>query len=370
MDVFTVLDNVEKCCKTSVMTAFNKSIRLVRSMLRGDVYALDSTIVRTKPDFPGCGKTKRKREGHNGDLPSDYEYIHGFKLFVLYEVASRIIVAMCIVPANEDDHKYFLPIIRQGVHNCGTSRVKLVIADRGFLGGEQLWELKYKMGIDFIIPAKAGMIIREDAISLRKKYEDKTMAEWKYGKDKCRGYGVDGLVSYFEYNPKKTKNNKKTNGSPLNAIVVTTWRGKAISVDKQKVILTSLPAENYAGTIAVKYRLRSLIENNGFRELKQAAYLNKLPRRKGKYMENAAYLHIMLCVFAHTLFYAFLGWCKKAAPKQSADECLRAWRRRESVKKSNKILVVAEEKYYALFEISELLDILGVKQKYRIKMNC
>ena len=119
-------------------------------------------------------------------------------------------------------------------------------------------------------------------------------------------------------------------------------------------------------SIAKKYRLRSLIENCGFRELKQAAYLKHLPRRKG---ENAAYLHIILCVFAHTLFYAFLGWCKKKAPSQSDGDCLRAWRRRESIREGNKILIVAEEKYYALFEISELLDIFDVKQKYRLKMN-
>ncbi len=81
-------------------------------------------------------------------------------------------------------------------------------------------------------------------------------------------------------------------------------------------------------------------------------------------------MHIMLCVFAHTLFYAFLGWRKKEAPEQTAGDCLRQWRRRESMKEGGKILIVAEEKYYALFEIGELLDILDIKQKYRLKMNC
>jgi len=37
---------------------------------------------------------------------------------------------------------------------------------------------------------------------------------------------VDGLLSYFEYNPGGVKDNSKTNGSPLNAVVITTWRGK------------------------------------------------------------------------------------------------------------------------------------------------
>ena len=369
MDVFTLLDNVEKYCKDSVMNAFNNSVRSLRGMLQSGTYALDSTIIETKPDFPGCGKTKRKKEGRPNN-PPEYEYIFGFKLFVLYEVKSRIIVAMDIVPANESDHNYFLPMIKTGNYNCGKGRIQLVIADRGFLNGVHLWELKHKMKIDFIIPAKSGMIIREDAISLREMYKNKPLAEWAYGKGKCQGYGVDGLKSYFEYNPKGVKDNRKTNGSPLNAVVVTTWRGKAVSPEKQVVLLTSLPVEKDAASIAKKYRLRSLIENCGFRELKQAAYLKHLPRRCGGNAENAAYIHIMLCVFAHTLFYAFLGWRKKQAPKQSDGECLRAWRRRESIKEGNKILIVAEEKYYALFEIAELLDILGVKQKYKIEMNC
>lgn len=83
MDVFTVLYNIEKCCKSSAMEAFNRIIRSMRGMLQGGTYALDSTIIQTKPDFPGCGKTKRKKEGHSGDLPNDYEYIYGFKLFAL-----------------------------------------------------------------------------------------------------------------------------------------------------------------------------------------------------------------------------------------------------------------------------------------------
>lgn len=369
MDVFTLLDNIERYCKRSIMNAFNDSICALRGMLRSGTYALDSTIIATRPDFPGCGKTTRKKEGRPND-PPEYEYIYGFKLFVLYEVKSRIIVVMDIVPANESDHNYFLPMIKQGIHNCGKDRIQLVIADRGFINGAHLWELKHKLGIDFIIPAKAGMIIREDAIGLSKSHKNQPLAEWAYGKDKCQGYGVDGLKSYFEYNPKGVKDNRKTNGSSLNAVVVTTWRGKAVSPEKQVVLLTSLPAEKDAASIAKKYRLRSLIENCGFRELKQAAFLKYLPRRRGANTENAAYIHIMLCVFAHTLFYAFLGWRKKQAPKQSDGDCLRIWRRQECLKEGNKILIIVEQKYYALFEITELLDILGIKQKFRLKMNC
>lgn len=369
MDPFTLLDNIEKCCKESVMGAFNKSVKCIRRQLKSGTFALDSTIIKTEPNFPGCGMTKRKNEDNDEDLP-EYEYIYGFKLFVLYEVKSRIIVAMIIVPANEADSTYFLKMVKQGVRNCGKGYIQMVIADRGFIDGEQLWELKHKMGIDFIIPAKVGMIIREDAIKLSKNYKNKPLAEWTYGKGKCRGYGVNGLQSYLPYNPKGVKDNKSTNGSPINAVVVTQWRGKPVAPEKQKVLLTSLPAEEDAALIPITYRLRSLIENSGFRELKQATYLTHLPRKKGEKAENAAYIHIMLCVFSHTLFYAFLGWRKKEAPVQKDGDCIREWRRRECIREDHSILIIAEEKYYALFEISELLDVLGVKQKYNVRINC
>jgi hypothetical protein len=196
------------------------------------------------------------------------------------------------------------------------------------------------------------------------------LAQWPYGKDTCKGHGVDGLLSCLAYNPPNTKDNKQTNGNPINAVVVTTWRSKRVSPGKEAVLLTSLPSKEDATTIAGGYRQRSLIENSGFKELKQATYLKYLSRRKGDRAENAAYIHIMLCVFAHTLFYTFLGWRKDKAPKRSKGNCMRSWRRQESINESGKILVVVEGEYYALYTIDELLAILVVKQKYKIRMNC
>ena len=50
--------------------------------------------------------------------------------------------------------------------------------------------------------------------------------------------------------------------------------------------------------------------------------------------------------------------------------CLRKWRREESINEKKTILVISEGKYYALFDIWEILDIFEVEQKYRIRMNC
>jgi hypothetical protein len=370
LDPFTLIYNIEKYSKESMIETFNKSVRRLRGLLAGTTYALDSTIIETKSDFPGCGMTKREKEDSKGESS---KVIYGFKLFILYEVKSRIIIAMDIVPANESDSKYFLSMVKKGVKNIGKGRIKLVIADRGFLDGSQMWELKNKLGIDFIIPAKSNMIVREDAIKLRNIYEKNNIntGNWKYGKYACKGYGVEGLLSYFEYNPTGIKDNKKTNGSPVNAVVVTTWKGKPVALGKEKVLLTSLPV-NVPEMVAGGYRQRSLIENCGFRELKQASFLKCLPRRTGETAKNAAYLHIILCVFAHTLFYAFLRWRNKQKGRNSSEGndivCKRKWRREESINGRKTILIISEDKYYALFDIGEVLDILGVEQKYRIQL--
>lgn len=283
---------------------------------------------------------------------------------MLYEVVSRIPIAITVVPANESDVSHFLSVIKKGIANVGRENIKIIVADRGFIDGYQLWFLKNKLHIDFVVPSKTNMTITTEARSFRKEKESKQdLDEWKYGKDICKGYGVNGLFSYIQYNDESIKDNKRTNGTPINAIVVTEWRGKKVSEGKEKVFITSLPVKN-ASEIAKKYRLRSYIENCGFRELKQASYLSSLPRRKDKYAENVAYLHIMLCVFAHTLFYTFLSSRTKGKDKETSTKCMRSFRRSESINETGKFIVFACSKYYAVFTIWEIFDIVGIEMKY------
>lgn len=360
---FTIIDNLEKYNHESLEKCFNKIAARLEKHLKETTFALDSTIVETNKDFPGCGVTKKKNE----DAEDTDEYIYGFKLFILYEIVTRIPIAMTVVPANKSDADYFLPMIKKGIENVGSERVRIIVADRGFIDGYQLWYLKQKLNIDFILPVRTNMSIAQDARKFRKEKEEKSLlSEWKYGKSTCKGYSIEGLLTYIQYNDKNVKSNKDTNGTPINAAVVTEWRGKKVAEGKEKVFITSLPDAN-ASKILQFYRLRSYIENSGFRELKQASFLSKIPKRKGAGAENIAYIHIMLCVIAHTLYYAFLSGRTKGSnnEKEKTLACMRKFRRDESKNNLRNIIVLAG-KYYALFTIWEILSILGVEMKCNI----
>lgn len=106
MNAFTLMKNIEKYSYVSAVYKYNAIVRSIRNLLKGTTSAIDSTIIETNPDFPGCGKTKRKKESCNSNSP-EYEYIYGFKLFILYEVKSRIITAISIVPENVSDQITF-----------------------------------------------------------------------------------------------------------------------------------------------------------------------------------------------------------------------------------------------------------------------
>lgn len=260
-------------------------------------------------------------------------------------------------------------MVENGEKNLGKGKIKIVVADRGFIDGNAMWKLKHEMKIDFIIPAKSSMIVWEDAVSFREAAQKAKMIEtWKYGKGQSGGYMVPELLSYSDYNKEPVKSKKHINGCPINAVVVTIWRGMQITVGKEKVLLTSLSCSS-AIEIIQKYRLRSFIENCGFRELKQATLLSKLPKRRGDGTENSVYIHIALCVITSTIFYGFIYWRKlrrrSKAQIKSDPINMRAFRKKTKLK-SNGIFILYD-RYYAILTLDELLAAVGIEQTLKIK---
>jgi len=369
MDAFTIINNIAKFSLEIVIECHSSIVKnLVKLGVKfGQVYALDSTIVHTKNDYPGAGKTSRKdKEDCKSSPPVT---IWGFKLFILYDIKTRIPVSMVIVSAEKADCKYLLSLVKKGEENLGKGKIKVVVADRGFIDGNAMWKLKYEMKIDFIIPAKSSMIVWEDAISFREAAQKAKLIEsWKYAKGQSGGFMVPGLRSYSDYNKESAKSKKYRNGCPINAVVVTIWRDMQIAVGKEKVLLTSLTG-NSAVEIIQKYRLRSFIENCGFRELKQAALLSRLPKRKGKGTETSAYIHIALCVITTTIFYGFIYWRKlrRRSKAQIKTDPIHMREFRKQTKCKPNAIFVLYERYYAILTLDELLAAAGIEQTHKIK---
>ena len=358
----TVVDNISAYDFKDMIACHGRYIKwLSKSGLIefGGTYILDSSLVETPADYPGTGKTKRQEEQDDGTVVE--KTLYGFKVFVLMDSETKIPVALDVTSAEKADCEYLKAMLEKGMDNVGRNIIKLLVADRGFIDGAQMWQIKYMLGVDLIIPARKNMDIWNDVVGLREENEDNVVT-WDYGKKgRSGGYIVKGAVSYTQFSRKGDKNN--ADGSPLNAVVVTKWRDRSIGSGKEKVLLTTLDTKD-AVCVMKSYRTRTFIENCGFRELKQAAALTKLPHRKSEHAESSAYMHMVLCVFAMATFVGFLSWDEKRAQKakeeyQEKSKSLRDYRVKE--RSNNGYVFILYEDAYAIYEIAELLKMLGVE---------
>ena len=316
-------------------------------------YIMDDSPLETTEKCKGCGK-KTVMEKHltkeNGlvEIPVT---THGFKLLVIRGVESRQIVAAKIIKINDDARKHVLELIEQAIKNIGKDKIKLLLIDRGFIDGVILWKLKYKLGIDFIIPLKTDMRITSNARGLRNTEIEKKI--YRDERKNLSAIGIKGLASYDQYGDEqhnqKDKFSKDFRGNKINIVMVTKWDGKEYTLGKEKVFLTTLQI-NRPLQIIDKYDLRSLIENTTFRELKQGWLINKVPKKTRRGVISHAIL--TLCMYNMTNAY------RTELGEILAEKGVRRWRIQTYSETRNKIVIIAGD-YYAIFDIEEFTILLG-----------
>jgi hypothetical protein len=356
-------DAVEKLTAEEVSYILNETVKRLaeRGMFKASQghFALDSSDLETTELYRGAGKKKVtvRKKLPNGQYVEWEEYIYGFKVVVIYEVRLRLIVAAQVAPINRHDTNFTLDLLRQAMVNVGQGVIKVLVMDRGFLDGETLWTIKQSYGVDFVIPSKDDMRVTTEARAFRKQKtgdEDLIWAERPGQGDPLTGqvrlYGVKAVTAYDQYGDadhQKKLNRKDFQPNPLNVIVVYEWQGKTYRSGHEKVFLTSLPVDHPL-TILDTYDLRSLIENCAFRELKQGWCLAKFPKKT----EQAVRGHVFLTLVIFTLTNAYRT--------EMGQELAQAGIRRQRLlwAEANKVLVVAGD-YYAIFDLEELLIILG-----------
>jgi len=353
----TLIDNLACFDYQGLEDCFNSYIRRTSHAGRvklGGIFLLDSTIIETESHYPGAQPTKRKDDEGNDTA----ETIWGFKIFILTSAETLVPVAIHITTANEADSPMLLKMVKKGVENLGEGKIEIVIADRGFIDGKQLYQLKYDMGIDFIIPVRKNMDIWKCMTGLRKDNKN-NIEEWEYGKKGLSGgYLSKGSVSYSQYSDMEAGNKKYENGTPVNAVVVTRWAGCEIEVGKEKVIITSLDV-NSAIEVIELYGKRTLIENRNFRELKQAASLSNLPQYKNRNAKKTAYRHMLLCVFTLSVFNILVEVVFTGTPdsNKKLPKNLREFRFAKECEKAKMFVLV--QNYYYIYEMDEFLQLCG-----------
>src|SRR3989440_6952487 len=162
-------DNICKITPEEMERLFNRMVHLLarRSFFSVNlVVALDGSKLPTPKSYEGCGKLKQTRrvqvKGQKDPVTQEY-YVYGWKVLVLIEVQTRLPLAMKLVPIQDYEGKWLLPLLEQAQQNLGTqAHIGTIVVDRGYLDGEDLWCVHQK-GVIFVICGKSTMSVTQDA---------------------------------------------------------------------------------------------------------------------------------------------------------------------------------------------------------------
>ena len=389
--------NVCKLTSEQMENFFNAVVRLIVGLgfLQGDLtVALDGSKLPTTKKYEGRGcvtvQSKDKEKG-TGKWVKVAKLLFGWKVLVLIEVRTRLPLAMKVVKIQEYEGQWLVPLLEQAQANLGKSaRIVKVVVDRGYLDGEDLWQVHQK-GIIFVIVAKSGMAVREDAQALAREGpvgERVRVVRHGHGRKawterlKTRLVGIEGLTTYDDYGTEEhaqQKNRKDFVGNKINAVVVLTWENREHG-DKGTVYLTNGAVKDPFMAFD-DYDWRSVIENGIFKEGKHPWRLGHFPQKN----EAAVVAHCFLTITVMALCTAFRlrngqkvaedtpsGAAGSSSGRDSGREPVgiaildgvgtERWRRQLKEENRNKVIVFVGDRY-GIFHVAEFAIFAGVRIK-------
>jgi hypothetical protein len=164
-------NNVVKLDLRALERLFNGIIRAVAKagVFQAKVTGIvDGTDLETTAQYEGCGHVTRKRQmtDKRGRVHAIEVTVYGWKVIVLIDAATKIPLAVKVVPIQEHETLSLRALVTQaGTNLAGHARLHKVVFDRGVLAGTDLWGLD-QHGILFVVPAKADMAVTADARAL------------------------------------------------------------------------------------------------------------------------------------------------------------------------------------------------------------
>ena len=361
MNKNTLADALDKFSPEELEGILNGGVKLLAKLgfIRDTTFLMDATDLPTTEKCKGAGRRtvdKEKWSRKEKRTVTISETTFGFKLMLLRSLDSRIIVAARVRPIQESEKDWTLALVRQAAKNIGEGKIKLLLIDRGYLDGLTLWVLKHNYGIDWIIPLRTDMHITKDARGLRNTVDAKKI--FREQREDLKVVGIAGLVSYDQYgdeeHQKKYRNGMDFKANAANTVMVTRWKKEAYEPGHEPVFLTSL-AVSRPLNILDKYDLRSLIENQTNRELKQGWLISKIPKKT----ENAVTAHAILTLCMYNLTNAY----RTEQGQNLAESGIRRFRRETARQTRDKIVVFTEE-HYGIFDLEEFAFLLGRPSKW------
>ena len=245
------------------------------------IYALDATEIEVGSGtaYEKAGKVAKEVNctDKNGASFTKIEIKYGYKLLILQSIEedARYIIAAALVPINVHEDSIAYALVKSAYDNLGPGYIKTIIADKAFFDGD-LFRKLLDLGIDFIVPAKAGTQILSDMKGLLKlpKHTEAVL-------DGKMLYGFSSLSSLSSCIYK------------LGGILTEDGHGfvTSLKVDSKKSLIKTFSL----------YPRRWDIENYGFRELKEYWNLCSLPGKK----INSVYMHIFLILVMFNTVIAY-----------------------------------------------------------------
>jgi len=336
---------ISKVPVSEMKKLFSGSVDLLKKggfLRKARIFVIDSTKIEVLGDYEGMGSVTSEKTivGKRGELRTELTAKKGFKLFTLAALTDvgPLVTAVHYCAIQTAEVAGADELLAAWGPNFRSH--DLLLLDRGFLDGKRLYGWHDKYGVDFVVPLKKDMNILADMVGLSTL--GASLGAKRSGTKNKPDLVVEGysdLESYASYPGK------------LSGILVTTYKGKAIEPEKQWGFITTLPVTTPDEVLAVydAYDKRSLIENQGYRELKQGF---ELPRYFGK-SARSQYFHIYFTLLMYNMVAAY----KSKRAKKFIGIGVRRFR--SDFIGYVPMVIVYVYPYFAIFDVKEFVVLLG-----------
>lgn len=324
--------------------AWPQTVRAIVHNLKGKkgVFILDATKQLLYGDYEGVGEQTVIEEVVRGDgkVVQRRKHEKGFKIVTLclWRKGELMVVAYRKLPIRQHELTMAAELVEEGQQTLGENAPDVILVDRGFISGPLFARWK-KKGLDVVVPLRRNMNLLEDMQGLAKLENglEVTLKDKKGRQTVIKAFS--NLTSLDSY------------PGELSGLLVTEYQGKSKEPGEQRGFLTTLEIHSRQQALNIYYNYddRSLIENKGYRELKQGFKVSRYPGLSAR----AQHLHL----FFMFLTFNLVALWRSGAGQRYVGLGVRRLRRQALTKPDQVIVYVGRS--YDIMSLAEFVTFLG-----------